>query len=83
MRTFFLLLLLTSPVTAAPVTITLTDDEQKAFLTILDVASGGALKPGGLEMAKAVTLFWSKLNPPSPPPPPAFVRPVPKPEESK
>lgn len=61
MRTLVILLLTTTLAQAAPVTVTLSDDEQRAFLQILDAAAGGG-KTGGLEMAKGVVYFWNKLH---------------------
>lgn len=69
-------LLLATPAAAKDVTITLSDQEQKVFLALLD----NALKQGGLANLQAVVQFVQKYQQamgPSPAPTPA------KPEEPK
>lgn len=51
-------LLVASPALAKDVTITLTDAEQKTYLTLLDAA----LKCGGLNSIQAVNQFIAKLQ---------------------
>lgn len=51
-------LLVTTPVYAKDVTITLTDAEQKVYLALLDAA----LKCGGLNNYQAVSQFLAKLQ---------------------
>ena len=81
---FALAILLATPAAAKDVTITLNDQEQKAFLAILDIA----LKQGGLQSLGAVSTFAAKIqaamqaaNPPAPPAP-SQPEPV-KPDEKK
>ena len=56
--TVALMLLIFSAARAVPVTITLTDEEQRALYQILDAAT----KAGGLEQAKVTLYFLNKLT---------------------
>jgi hypothetical protein len=60
MRTLLiaLSLLIATPAMAKDITITLTDAEQKVFLTLLDTA----LKQGGLGQLQAVSQFVAKIQ---------------------
>lgn len=62
-------LLLATPAMAKDVTITLNDNEQKVFLTLLD----NALKQGGLSNLQAVIQFMQKYQ--------AAVNPAPAPAD--
>ncbi len=54
--------LLAPPVSAAEVTMSFNDDEQRLFQQVLEAASGSQnVKSGGIEMARIVALFHNKL----------------------
>lgn len=55
---FALALLVSTPVLAKDVTITLNDEEQKVFIALLD----GALKSGGIANLKPVIAFIDKYQ---------------------